>query len=155
VLYIHGLNPHGFSWWRRTTHENVDLNRNFRDFAPTRRPTTATTRSRRARSRDLAGRRADDRRARRFVAAHGERALQQAISGGQYRHPDGLFYGGSGRPGATRRCARCCASTAARCARLAGSIFTPASARAATANASSPVATTPTHTRAPRRGGAT
>ena len=33
VLYIHGLNPYGFSWWRRTTHENVDLNRNFRDFA--------------------------------------------------------------------------------------------------------------------------
>src|SRR6187402_1633050 len=32
VLYIHGLNPYGFSWWRRTTHENVDLNRNFRDF---------------------------------------------------------------------------------------------------------------------------
>src|SRR3954470_22773491 len=22
VLYIHGLNPYGFSWWRRTTHEN-------------------------------------------------------------------------------------------------------------------------------------
>ena len=33
VLYIHGLNPYGFSWWRRTTHENVDLNRNFRDFS--------------------------------------------------------------------------------------------------------------------------
>ncbi len=32
VLYIHGLNPYGFSWWRRTTHENVDLNRNFHDF---------------------------------------------------------------------------------------------------------------------------
>src|SRR6476620_12678079 len=32
VLYVHALNPHGFSWWRRTTHENVDLNRNFRDF---------------------------------------------------------------------------------------------------------------------------
>ena len=41
VLYVHGLNPYGFSWWRRTTHENVDLNRNFRDFAaPTRRATT-------------------------------------------------------------------------------------------------------------------
>ena len=33
VLYVHGLNPWGFSWWRRTTHENVDLNRNFRDFS--------------------------------------------------------------------------------------------------------------------------
>ena len=32
VLYVHALNPYGFSWWRRTTHENVDLNRNFIDF---------------------------------------------------------------------------------------------------------------------------
>ena len=32
-LYVHALNPYGFSWWRRTTHENVDLNRNFRDFS--------------------------------------------------------------------------------------------------------------------------
>ncbi len=32
----------------------------------------------------------------RFVAEHGERALQQAISGGQYHHPQGLFYGGVG-----------------------------------------------------------
>ena len=33
VLYVHALNPYGFSWWRRTTHENVDLNRNFHDFS--------------------------------------------------------------------------------------------------------------------------
>ena len=40
VLYIHALNPYGYSWWRRTTHENVDLNRNFRDFSqpPPRNP---------------------------------------------------------------------------------------------------------------------
>ena len=29
VLYVHGLNPWGFSHLRRVTHENVDLNRNF------------------------------------------------------------------------------------------------------------------------------
>ncbi|MEY2953716.1 MAG: hypothetical protein RLZZ401_1803, partial [Pseudomonadota bacterium] len=32
VLYLHALNPYGFSFMRRTTHENVDLNRNFHDF---------------------------------------------------------------------------------------------------------------------------
>jgi hypothetical protein len=32
VLYIHALNPYGFSHLRRVTHENVDLNRNFQDF---------------------------------------------------------------------------------------------------------------------------
>jgi len=33
VLYLHALNPHGFSHKRRVTHENVDLNRNFQDFS--------------------------------------------------------------------------------------------------------------------------
>jgi hypothetical protein len=33
VLYIHALNPYGFSHLRRATHENVDLNRNFHDFS--------------------------------------------------------------------------------------------------------------------------
>src|ERR1017187_2690624 len=29
IYLVHGLNPYGFSWLRRVTHENVDLNRNF------------------------------------------------------------------------------------------------------------------------------
>jgi len=33
VLHVHALNPWGFSWLRRTTHENVDLNRNWHDFS--------------------------------------------------------------------------------------------------------------------------
>lgn len=95
VLYVHALNPYGFSWWRRTTHENVDLNRNFHDFhgplpanpgyeelagliVPHDWPPTAEVE---------AGLQA-------FVARHGAAALQQAISGGQYTHPEGLFYGG-------------------------------------------------------------
>jgi hypothetical protein len=95
VLHVHGLNPYGFSWWRRTTHENVDLNRNFRDFhaeAPRNRdydelaawlvpPTWPPGEP------AVAGIAA-------FVAARGERALQQAISGGQYHHPQGVFFGG-------------------------------------------------------------
>jgi hypothetical protein len=96
VVYIHGLNPYGFSWWRRTTHENVDLNRNFRDFAAAppandRYDEIATAVVPQAWPADAATLAA----LARFVAEHGERGLQQAISGGQYRHPDGLFYGGS------------------------------------------------------------
>lgn len=95
VLYIHALNPYGFSWWRRTTHENVDLNRNFQDFTqplpanpnydslaallvpPTWPP-----------SHDV------DAGTQRFIDEHGQRAFQEAVSGGQHDHPEGLFYGG-------------------------------------------------------------
>jgi hypothetical protein len=95
VLYVHALNPYGFSWWRRTTHENVDLNRNFHDFGkplpanpdydeiaallvPASWPPSPEVNAATAA----------------YIAAHGERALQEAISGGQYDHPEGLFYGG-------------------------------------------------------------
>lgn len=95
VLYVHGLNPYGFSHLRRTTHENVDLNRNFHDFsAPL--PVNAAYR-------DLhpllvppewpPG--ADNMRAiGQYIASRGEKAYQAAISGGQYEYADGLFYGG-------------------------------------------------------------
>ena len=33
VVLVHALNPYGFAWLRRVNEENVDLNRNFRDFA--------------------------------------------------------------------------------------------------------------------------
>ena len=96
VLYLHGLNPHGFSWWRRTTHENVDLNRNFRDFAA---PAPANDRYDELAAAIVPQVWPADAQCiatlERFVAEHGERALQQTISGGQYRHPQGLFYGGS------------------------------------------------------------
>ncbi|WP_418316752.1 M14 family metallopeptidase [Piscinibacter sakaiensis] len=95
VIHLHALNPWGFSWWRRTTHENVDLNRNFHDFSqplpdnpgydelaellvPEQWPPS------------------DDVKAAlgSFIERHGIGALQAAISSGQYCHPDGLFYGG-------------------------------------------------------------
>ena len=30
-----------------------------------------------------------------WIAAHGERAFQAAVTGGQYEYPDGLFFGGA------------------------------------------------------------
>ena len=95
LLYIHALNPYGFTWLRRTTHENVDLNRNFQDFSrplphnaaydqlahlivPAEWPPTPEVKA----GLDT------------FVAEHGFKALQAALSGGQYEHPQGLFYGG-------------------------------------------------------------
>ncbi len=95
VLYVHALNPWGFSWWRRTTHENVDLNRNWNDFSqplpanpayetiahaliPPSWPPSADNEA------QLAG----------YAAQHGPGALQAAVTGGQYQFPEGLFYGG-------------------------------------------------------------
>ena len=96
VLYLHGLNPHGFSWWRRTTHENVDLNRNFVNFSqplaanpdydelaqavvPADWPPPA------AAQQVLAD----------YAARHGERGMRSVISRGQHGHPDGLFFAGT------------------------------------------------------------
>ncbi len=95
VVLLHALNPYGFSHLRRTNEDNVDLNRNFRDFAQPLPPNT-----------EYAAVHAlvvppewpptADNEARLFAyaAEHGERALQAAISGGQCEFPDGLFYGG-------------------------------------------------------------
>ncbi|MDT7837526.1 M14 family metallopeptidase [Aquabacterium sp. OR-4] len=95
VLYLHALNPWGFSWWRRTTHENVDLNRNFLDFQQPRPVNSAY-----AALAHLAVPRewpptpevqqaVDD-----YITRHGARAWQSALSAGQYADPEGLFYGG-------------------------------------------------------------
>jgi hypothetical protein len=95
VLYIHALNPYGFSWWRRTTHENVDLNRNFHDFSQPLPVNPAYD--------ELAAllvpatwppAPAVDAAITRYIAERGMRALQEAVTGGQYEHPEGLFYGG-------------------------------------------------------------
>ncbi len=96
VLQIHGLNPYGFSWWRRTTHENVDLNRNWHDFQAVP-PRNADYDELAALLVPPTWPPSDDVKTRidAFVAARGERALQQAISGGQYHHPEGLFFGGT------------------------------------------------------------
>ena len=96
VLYIHALNPYGFSHVRRTTHENVDLNRNFQDFSkalpvnsdyaalhdlllPEQWPPDADN------NLAIAG----------FVKDHGINAFQSAVTRGQQSFPDGLFFGGT------------------------------------------------------------
>ena len=95
VLYIHALNPFGFSHLRRTTHENVDLNRNFHDFS---QPLPVNTEYRKLHPLlvpDTWPPTEENTQAiLRHVAAVGEKAYQAAISGGQYEFADGLFYGG-------------------------------------------------------------
>lgn len=96
VLYLHALNPYGFSHLRRVTQENVDLNRNFLDFS---RPLPASPDYRRIHALLLPDHWPPDERNRlmteAFISQHGVKAWQSAISAGQYEFPEGLFFGGN------------------------------------------------------------
>ncbi|MHA7598832.1 M14 family metallopeptidase [Alicycliphilus sp. T452] len=121
VLYIHALNPWGFSWWRRWTHENVDLNRNFADFS---RPEALPANSGYEALADvLVTDRWPDPEAdavlRDYMAKHGQPAIQQAVSGGQYTHAGGLFYGGRAPTWSHRTVRAVLRAHATRCERLA------------------------------------
>ena len=95
VLYIHALNPYGFSHIRRVTQENVDLNRNFHDFA---QPLPVNTAYREIAELVLPATwppdAANQQQVQQFVAERGLPVWQAAVSGGQHEYPDGLFYGG-------------------------------------------------------------
>jgi hypothetical protein len=95
VLYLHALNPHGFSWGRRVTSENVDLNRNFVDFS---RPLPANPHYERLAALLVPPgwppRIGNTLQLALFTLRHGPRAAQTAVSGGQYVDPHGLFFGG-------------------------------------------------------------
>ncbi len=97
LLYIHGLNPYGFSHIRRTTHENIDLNRNFHDFT---RPLPVNAAYRELHHlivpRDWPPEAENVEAVQAWIAHHGERALQVATTGGQHEFEDGLFFGGTG-----------------------------------------------------------
>ena len=96
VLFVHALNPHGFSYGRRVNEDNADLNRNFRDFASAP-PVNSAYAEIHARLLPSEWPPSPENEAKlgAWIAAHGERAFQAAVSGGQYAFPDGLFYGGA------------------------------------------------------------
>lgn len=97
VVLVHAVNPWGMAWWRRQNEHNVDLNRNWRRSAsepvhnepydevhhlacPDGDSMPSTD--------ELLAAAAD------FVAQRGMAWVRDAITLGQYRHPDGLHYGG-------------------------------------------------------------
>lgn len=95
VLYIHALNPYGFSHIRRSTHENVDLNRNFHDFSKPLPVNTAYREVADMLMPDHWPPNADNMALlQAYIAKYGEFAFQAAVSGGQHEYPQGLFYGG-------------------------------------------------------------
>jgi predicted deacylase len=97
IIVLHALNPYGFAWNRRVNEDNADINRNFvdhahppmnaayemlSDFIAPKSISPVTMKKANARLRD-------------YAREHGDFALQEAISAGQYSHPDGLYFGGA------------------------------------------------------------
>lgn len=95
LVLVHILNPFGMSWLRRTNENNVDLNRNFiadRQYsgAPAIYADVDLFLSPRSGpSRDLFVVKALV-----MIGRHGLTPLVQAVGGGQYEYPRGLFFGG-------------------------------------------------------------
>ena len=97
VLYIHALNPHGFSHIRRVTHENVDINRNFHDFSKPLPVNAAYREVQPLLLPEVWPPEAENAAAvAAFIAERGMPAFQAAVSGGQHEFADGLFFGGRG-----------------------------------------------------------
>jgi predicted deacylase len=99
LVFVHALNPYGFSWVRRVNEDNVDLNRNFVDWTqpPPANPDYAdladilvppswTAEVQEQTVLALMGK----------LDELGMPRLQQIIQGGQFDHPTGVFYGGTG-----------------------------------------------------------
>jgi Protein of unknown function (DUF2817) len=95
ILYLHALNPYGFSHMRRTTQENIDLNRNFQDFS---QPLPVNERYRELHSLLIPAQWPPDESnlsaIAGYIGKHGIETFQAAVSGGQYEFADGLFFGG-------------------------------------------------------------
>jgi predicted deacylase len=96
-MLIHALNPFGFAWLRRVNEDNVDLNRNFHNFAeppPSSESYEALhdwliPQEWEGKQREQADAALLDYASRDF------RKFQAELTAGQYTRPNGLFYGGT------------------------------------------------------------
>jgi hypothetical protein len=99
IILIHAHNAYGFAWDTRFNEDNIDLNRNYLPsfdgplpanpnydlLASFAAPTSNDPSVRQEAEAKLLG----------FAAANGFPALQAALTGGQYNHPKGVYYGGT------------------------------------------------------------
>ena len=138
ALLIHAINPYGFAWTRRVTEDNVDLNRNFVDHDkayPKNDGYLAIADAVLPKEWNEASKAETERVFDAYAQKHGAFGLQGAISGGQYTHPDGIFFGGT-KPTWSNRTIRAIAREELSAARggSASSTSTPAWARSAMAS---------------------
>ncbi len=97
VLLIHAINPYGFSHIRRVNENNIDMNRNFRDYSqplPDNEPYRAVHDMVLPTDWDGPARAAADAAIEEFIETHDLFTFQSAVTGGQHIREDGLFFGG-------------------------------------------------------------
>lgn len=97
LLMIHALNPYGMAYTRRTTEDNVDLNRNFIEHlqkSPKNIPYETLADAISPESISFWAEIRSWLKLFWFKLINGDTELQTAVSKGQYSHPKGLFYGG-------------------------------------------------------------
>lgn len=97
LVLLHALNPFGFAFDRRVNEENADINRNFvdHDHPPENPAYEALAEWIAPRDISEGAMRAANAKLRAFAEERGPFALQEAISRGQYKFSDGLYYGGA------------------------------------------------------------
>src|SRR5215471_8397082 len=91
VLMLHAVNPYGFSHLRRVNEDNIDLNRNFVNFGE---PLPDNAEYAQLHSHLLPPRwppsPENDAPLGAWLAKHGTKAYQAAVTAGQYRFADGM-----------------------------------------------------------------
>ncbi|HEV2563441.1 MAG TPA: M14 family metallopeptidase [Rhizomicrobium sp.] len=97
AVILHALNPYGFSWNRRVNEDNADINRNFVDHTNPPANDAYDLLADAIAPKDIShdAIHAANAKLRAYQDQHGSFALQTAISSGQYKHADGLYFGGS------------------------------------------------------------
>jgi len=97
LVMLHALNPFGFAYDRRVNEDNADINRNFVDHAhpPENKAYEVLAEWIAPKNISQDAMRAANAKLRAFADEKGAFALQEAISRGQYKFADGLYYGGA------------------------------------------------------------
>jgi len=99
AVFVHAINPYGFAWTRRVTEEGNDLNRNYVDHSkpyPVNEGYLEIAELLVPSDFSEAGLQAADAKLAAYRKKVGDIAYFRAVSGGQYSHPDGMFFGGGG-----------------------------------------------------------
>ncbi len=99
ALFVHAINPYGFAWTRRVTEEGNDLNRNYVDHGkpyPVNEGYLEIADLLVPSDFSKPGLEVADAKLAAYRKKVGDVAYFRAVSGGQYSHPDGMFFGGGG-----------------------------------------------------------